>query len=210
MHYINNNKKEKAAKGKSALLEEGKKRFASKPKTRTHISPHEGKNGKFILSNTGQNPILIALLFKSVIANNIHSTKQRSRGYVISTCWQTQEWRAGKLWRSKDVTMVMPLFFFFLNSHPVQCLWCPCSSPGGHPLSSPPFPQILLAKKTEHNKLLQNSLHWKKQGWGKIRENPHFFLYSSRALGAKSQSSFSRADLVVCRFDSLWSGLKHF
>lgn len=40
---INGNKKEKASNYKSALLEQGKKHFASKPKTRTHISPYEGK-----------------------------------------------------------------------------------------------------------------------------------------------------------------------
>lgn len=32
-------------------------------------------------------------------------------------------------------------------THQAQCLWFPCSSPGGRPPSSPPSPQILLAGK---------------------------------------------------------------
>lgn len=34
-----------------------------------------------------------------------------------------------------------------LHTHQVQCLWCPCSSPGGRPLSLPPSPQTLSAGK---------------------------------------------------------------
>lgn len=37
-----------------------------------------------------------------------------------------------------------------IHTHQVQCLWCPCSSPGGHPLSLQPSPQILSATKHKH------------------------------------------------------------